>query len=129
LVFFQPGGSLQCLFVASGCQLPVAVVVEFLYVQQDEIGQCEQSFDIFIPDASVGVDTDMYACFFQIAEQGNQLACLEGRFSTAESDSSFLSERFDGTAKGFWLTAIFRISSGEVSLLSPLASIVSGLAQ
>ena len=84
----------------------MAVVVEFLYVQQDEIGQCEQSFDIFIPDASVGVDTDMYACFFQTAEQGNQFACLEGRFSTAESDSS-----------------------GEVSLLSPLASIVSGLAQ
>ena len=49
-------------------------------------------FHLFIPDASVTVQTDMDAVRLQLLEKRNQRFCLQGRLTAGESNTSFLPE-------------------------------------
>lgn len=89
VVFFQPGGCTQCLFVASSCEQSVAFGVDLLDIEQYEVGQSEQRLHMLVPDTSVAVQADVDVLCLQRLEQWYQCFSLYGRFSTTEGNSSF----------------------------------------
>ena len=60
-MYFEPGSGAECLIDASSHQRTVAIGIELLDVQQHEVSQAKELFHLFIPDASVTVQTDMDA--------------------------------------------------------------------
>lgn len=109
-MFFEPGSGAECLFVASSRQRTVAFGIELLDVQQHEVSQAKELFHLFIPDASVTVQTDMDAVRLQLLERGiSASACRVG-----SPPEKVIPPFFPKNA--FWLIAICRISSGVVGV-------------
>lgn len=92
VVLFEPGGSAEGLLIAAAGYAGMAVGMDFLDIEQDEVGQREEFFDMAVPYGTVGVNADVETFGFELTEEGDEFLSLNGWFTAREGDAAALAE-------------------------------------
>ena len=91
-VGLHPIGKRQRRRIGAACQVTMAGVVDFLNVEQHEVGQCQKPAHRIVHHAAIGVEADVYALSLETLEQRQQSTGLQRRFASRESHPATAAE-------------------------------------
>lgn len=91
-MLFEPGCGAQGLLIAAAGELAMALGVELLDVEQNEVDFGEELFDVLVPHTAVRVDAGVYAVALEVLYYRDEGLGLHGGLATREGDAAPLAE-------------------------------------
>ena len=70
VVLFEPGGGAQGLLIAAAREVAMTLGVELLDVEQHKVYLAHEFLDVFVPHATIGIYTSMYAVALEVTYEG-----------------------------------------------------------
>ena len=92
VVLFEPGCGAQGLLIAAAGELAMALGVELLDVEQNEIDLGEEFLHVLVPHTAVRVDAGVYAVALEVLYYRDEGLGLHGGLATREGDAATLAE-------------------------------------
>ena len=92
VVLFEPCGGTQGLLVATAGELAMALGVELLDVEQNEVDLGEEFLHVLVPHTAVRVDAGVYAVALEVLYYRDEGLGLHGGLATREGDTATLAE-------------------------------------
>jgi len=91
-IFFEPGSSTQSLFVGTTRDMLVTFRIDFLHVEEHQVGEGKKFFDVLVPDTAIGIDANVDTCLLELTEEWHEGFSLHGGFTAGEGDAATLTE-------------------------------------
>ena len=92
VVLFEPGCGAQGLLIATAGELAMALGVELLDVEQNEVDLGEEFLHVLVPYTTIGVDAGVYAVALEVLYYRDEGLGLHGGLATREGDAATLTE-------------------------------------